>query len=146
MSALNSLGNANCVIDKDKRIMYTYSRNNNIVDPNYGSCKISCFDIPDIKMDTVYLNGGDIKESYFLNCSAIYMQGGCIEGGFLYIGQGYKDAGFIYLNVIDLEKKKLDMRIDLLGKNIRWEPEGCFYYNGKVMLSAGTNIWEFDLG
>ncbi len=143
MSVTNCLGNVNCVIDTVNRKMYTYSRNNDVLDPNYGFCKISCFDIPDLKEDIVYLEDIDIKESFMLDCSAIYMQGGCVENGFLYIPQGYASAGFILFNVIDLNKKKLVQQIDLLGNGIQWEPEGCFYYGGQVLVTAGTNIWRF---
>lgn len=145
MTSSNSLGNVNCVIDRVNRRMYTYSRNNNVVDSNYGICKISCFDIPDPKKETVYLSDNDIKESFMLNCSAVYMQGGCIENNFLYIPQGYASAGFIFFNVIDLNKKTLSSQFDLLGAGIQWEPEGCFFYDGNVMVTAGTNIWRFKI-
>ncbi len=142
MTAGNSLGNVNCAIDREKHLMYTYSRNNNKNDANYSICKISCFNIPDKGYDAVYLEDSDILHSYLIGCSAVNMQGGCIHDGILYIGQGYKNAGYIYLNVIDLEKNELLGRIDLLKQGVEWEPEGCFYYNNKLMIAADNNIWE----
>lgn len=142
MSESNCMGNVNCVIDHDSRQMYTYSRNNNILDSNYGICKISCFDIPVIDQEVIVMNDSDIKSSFMLNCNAINMQGGCINDGVLYIGQGYKSAGYIILNVIDLKRELLISQTDLLRIGVDWEPEGCFFYDGKVMISAGTSIWE----
>ena len=78
-----------------------------------------------------------------LDCSAVNMQCGCIVNGILYIGQGYKSAGYIYLNVVDLRRRQLLERIDLIERGVTWEPEGCFFYNGNLMIAEGTNIWEF---
>lgn len=145
MTYENSLGNVNCVIDCETKEMYTYSRNNNKGDTNFGVCKITSFSIPDFHRDTVMLEDSDILKSYMLECSAINMQGGCIKDGILYIGQGFSSAG-IYLNIIDLKKRKLIQRIDLLNDyGIKWEPEGCFYYNNNVMIAEGTNIWQIEL-
>ncbi|MBR3010311.1 MAG: hypothetical protein IKH91_05775 [Prevotella sp.] len=144
MTKENSLGNVNCAIDREKNLIYTYSRNNNKTDDNYGICKISCFNIPDKGYDIVYLEDSDILYSYMLNCSAVNMQGGCIHDGILYIGQGYKNAGYIFLNVVDLNKNELLGRIDLMKQGVEWEPEGCFYYNNHLMIAADNNIWEFS--
>lgn len=144
MTQDNSLGNVNCVIDSEKRLMYTYSRNNNKEEDNYGECKVSCFNIPPIGQNYVYLEDRDILSSFMLGCSAVNMQGGCIKDGVLYIGQGYKSAGYIYLNVVDLYNNSLLGRIDLLNQGVKWEPEGCFYYHGKVMIAADNNIWEIS--
>lgn len=142
MTAENSLGNVNCAIDIKNRLMYTYSRNNVKADTNYRECKVSCFEIPDFRKDVVYLDDDDIKSSFMLGCSALNMQGGCVKDGRLYIGQGYKSAGYIYLNVVDLKSEKLLERIDMLAKGVEWEPEGCFLYNGNIMMSTGSNIWQ----
>ena len=139
----NSLGNANCVIETETKSMYTYSRNNEKGQDNTGVCKITRFVIPEIYKDTVMLEDSDIQDSYMLDCSAVNMQGGCIEKSILYIGQGYKSAGYIYLNVVDLKRRQLLERIDLLERGITWEPEGCFFYKGNLMIAEGTNIWEF---
>ena len=72
----NSLGNANCVIDASSGTMYTYSRNNNTKEDNYGQCRITQFEIPDIHQKTVILNDGAILSSYAIDVSAIKMQGG----------------------------------------------------------------------
>ena len=89
MSRENSMGNVNCVIDPGSRRMYTYSRNNNPEDGNYLQCKISRFAIPDIHQREVVLEDTDIESSFMIDTKASNMQGGCIAGGRLYIGQGY---------------------------------------------------------
>lgn len=143
MSEENSLGNVNCAIDSNSRLMYTYSRNNDKSAENYRKCKISCFAIPDIHAEEVFLEDINIKSSFMLGCSAQNMQGGCVKDGKLFIGQGSKSAGYIYLNIVDLKEQKLLTRVDLLASGITWEPEGCFTYNGNIMVSTGKNIWEF---
>lgn len=143
MSIDNSMGNVNCVIDSENKLLYTYSRNNNEDDANYRMCKISCFNIPELAQTEVYLEDNDILNSFMLNYSAYNMQGGCIKDNILYIGQGYSSAGYIYLNVIDLEKQKSLMRVDLFDMGIRWEPEGVFWHENKLFISSNdTNIWE----
>ena len=145
MTADNSLGNVNCTIDTTYRKIYTYSRDNQVGNVNYGYCKISCFNVPSTGNDVIYFNDTDILSSFMLDCSAINMQGGCIHKGILYIGQGYANAGYIYLNVINLDKKILQSRIDLLERGISWEPEGCFIYMDNLMITSGSDIWAFHL-
>lgn len=60
--------------------------------------------------------------------------------GKLYIGQGYPNANYVYLNVVDLREERLVKRYDLLAKGVDWEPEGCFQYDGNVMLSYTGGI------
>lgn len=143
MTQDNSLGRINCAIDASNNIMYAYSYSTIESDPNRGKCRISLFNIPDIHEKEVYLNDEDIIDSYPLNYNGINSQGGCIKDDRLFIAQGYQSAGYIYLNVIDLKKKKLLKRIDLLHNGFSWEPEGCFIYNNNIMISTGTWIWEF---
>lgn len=140
MSKENSMGNVNCVIDAKTGWMYTYSRNNNSSDSNYGQCKISRFAIPDIHQRTVVLEDSDIETSFMIDAKATYMQGGCIADGRLYIGQGYPAKKIVYLNVVDLREERLVKRYDLLAAGADWEPEGCFYYDGSVMLAHTKGI------
>ena len=145
MTLDNSMGNVNCVIDQERELLYTYSRNNQKEDTNYGICKISCFHIPDIRQTDVYLEDSDLIESFMIDCSALNLQGGCIKDGILYVGQGYSSVGYIYLNVISLTERRLITRVDLFGKGIRWEPEGAFWYNGSLYISSNDrNIWEIS--
>lgn len=144
MSKSNSMGNVNTVIDRENKLLYTYSRNNSQNDTNYRQCKISCFSIPDIHQSEVYLEDTDIRNSYMLNISALYMQGACIEGDYLYIARGSKNVGYIDINIIDLNTQKIVKQLDLLSKGYRWEPEGCFFYDGHLMISSGNNIWKLD--
>ena len=138
----NDLGRVNSVIDASSNLMYTYSYNT-ITSGSKRHCRISCFSIPDIYQKEVVLNDEDIMDSFILNYYATNSQGGCIKDHILYISQGFQSIGYIYLNVIDLRAKKLIDRINLLHNGIYWEPEGCFAYEGNIMLSTGTNIWKF---
>ena len=147
MSQENSLGNANCTIDTSRKVMYVYSRNNNTDDDNYGLCKITEFAVPDVHQKQVVLEDSDILSSFMLDISAANMQGGCVKNGMLYIGQGVYSAGYIFLNVIDLEKQELVVRLDLIEEGVKWEPEGCFFYDGSVMLAhtgAICRVVKFD--
>ena len=144
LSDENSLGNANCVIDVSSRIMYVYSRNTNSKAENYGKCVVSRFDVPDLHQKTVILNDKDILSSFMVEANAVNMQGGCIQDGILYIGQGLPSAGYIYLNIIDLEKEELVKRVDLREYRVIWEPEGCFFYDGSVMLAYTSAICRID--
>ena len=141
-STENSLGNVNCAIDQEKHLMYTYSRNNDKSAKNYRECKISCFDIPNIYTEDVYLEDDDIKSSFMLGRTALYMQGGCVKNGILYIAQSFRIAGHVYIHIIDLKEQKLKDSIDLHDIGVTWEPEGCFAYNGYLMISTGKNIWQ----
>lgn len=144
MTKDNSLGNVNCVIDVNTGKMYTYSRNNSSADDNYLQCKISRFGIPDFRKQQVVLEDSDIEESFMIDTIAENMQGACIVDGFLYIGQGFPSVRYIYLNVVDLQQRKLVKRYDLLGSGIEWEPEGCFYYDGSIMLSHTGAICRIE--
>mgnify|MGYP006872994152 CR=1 FL=1 len=142
MSNENSLGNVNAVIDQEKGVLYTYSRNNNSLEETYGRCKVSSFDIPDITIKDVYLEDNDIRSSYMIDYNAFNMQGACIQDDILYIGQGYYSAGYIVLNVVDLNLQKQIRQMNLMKSGVLWEPEGCFFYNGCVMLSETSAIHE----
>ena len=144
MSKENSMGNVNCVIDSQTGKMYTYSRNNNLTDDNYNQCKISRFAIPDVHKQEVYLEDSDIEASFMINAEAVNMQGGCIVDGRLYIGQGYPLAKYVYLNVVDLSQEKLIKRYNLLDNGVDWEPQGCFYYDGSIMLSHEEGICRIE--
>lgn len=144
MSKENSMGNVNCVIDAKTGWMYTYSRNNNAGDANYEQCKISRFAIPDVHQREVFLEDSDIEHSFMIDVEAVNMQGGCIVNDRLYIGQGYPYVNYVYLNVVDLRKEKLVKRYDLLDRGVDWEPEGCFYYDGSVMLAHTDAICRIE--
>ena len=144
MSKENSMGNVNCVIDAETGWMYTYSRNNNSSDANYEQCKISRFAVPDVHQREVILEDSDIDHSFMIDAEAVNMQGGCIVNDRLYIGQGYPYVNHVYLNVVDLRKEKLVKRYDLLARGVDWEPEGCFYYDGSVMLAHTDAICRIE--
>lgn len=145
MTYENSLGNANCTIDSDNELMYIYSRNNNSLDDNFEQCKITQFAIPDVHEQVVSLENKDILSSFFIDVSALYMQGGCINNSRLYIGQGDPAAGFVYLNVVDLTRQELVGRYDLQESGFNWEPEGCFFYDGSIVLTHTRAICKIDI-
>lgn len=142
MTYENCLGNANCVIDSQKGILYTYSRNNNTVEDNYGQCKVSAFIIPSIETTTHYLEDKDILFSFMIGHEAINMQGGCVNNGILYIGRGFPSAGYVDLLLVDLEQQTLIRVFDLLNNGVSWEPEGCFFYAESVMLATSNCIFR----
>lgn len=142
MTYSNSLGNVNCVINRENRLMYTYSRNNRARDDNFGICKISAFRIPPFTQRVVYLEDEDIQDSFMIEQSAVNMQGGTILNGLLYIGQGFQSAGYINLLVVDLNQKKLIRRFDLMKKGVTWEPQGCFNLGESILLSGWRGIYE----
>lgn len=144
MTRDNSMGNVNCVIDAKKGTMYTYSRNNRSGDDNYLQCKISQFSIPDFKKQQVVLEDSDIETSFMIETSAENMQGACIVDDTLFIAQGYPSVKYVYLNVVNLQQQRLVKRYDLLGSGIDWEPEGCFYYDGSIMLSHTGGICRIE--
>lgn len=143
MTIENALGNANLVFDPEHQRMITYSRNNTSSDANYLKCRISTFDIPQLNQDTIYLDDSDIRDSYEIACSAMNMQGGAIYGNKLYIGQGYESCGYINIQVVDLDKRKLQITYDLLKMGVTWEPEGCIAYDDKLFIHASNTLWEF---
>lgn len=145
MTNNNALGNVNLVVDPENCQMFTYSRNNNKGISNSGKCKISCFDIPSIYSKEVYLEDDDVKWSFYPGCSAVNMQGGCINNGLLYIAQGYKKVGYIYLNIIDLNSRQQTGRLDLLNNGHTWEPEACFLYEGQLMLGGNKSIFVVSI-
>ena len=144
MTKDNSLGNVNCVIDVKRGKMFTYSRNNSSRDDNYLQCKISQFQIPDIEKKQVVLEDSDIEASFMIDAYAENMQGACIVDDNLYIAQGYPSAKYIYLNVVNLQQQRLAKRYDLLGSGVDWEPEGCFFYDGSIMLSHTDGICRIE--
>ena len=144
MTKENSLGNVNCVIDVKKGKMYTYSRNNRSGDDNYLQCKISQFSIPDFRKQQVVLEDSDIESSFMIDSFAENMQGACLVDDFIYIAQGYPSANYVYLNVVDLQQQRLVKRYDLLESGVDWEPVGCFFYDGSIMLSHTGAICRIE--
>ena len=141
----NCLNNANAVIDTDHHFIYTYSRNNNSAADNFRKCKISKFNLPkDIISGTIYLTNNDILDSFFINTSAINMQGGAYHDGQLYIGRGAPAVSYVNLYIIDLVNQKLCYTIDLLNNGYTWEPEGAYFYNNDLYFGASKRIFKFS--
>lgn len=135
----NALGSPWTVIDQENNCMYTYSRNNRGKAFNKGVCRITKFRIPAVgEASEVYLNDEDILDSYEVDFKAPQSQGACIYKGKMYIAQGVSPEKFIWLRIIDLEKKELIKTIGLKEAGFPKEPEGCFVYDGNLMLSTAS--------
>ncbi len=117
--------------------MYTYSRNNDTKSENYLRCRISYFKIPDVNITEVHLENKDIIDSFDINCSALYMQGACINDNVLYIGQGITEP---MLRIVDLNEKQLKVTYNLKEYDYGYEPEGCFWHEGNLYLSSSKHI------
>ena len=139
----NCLWNVNCIINSSDGLIYTYSHNHNKEDTDYLKCRITLFGIPDFHKEHVEFNSQDIISYFSADFEAGYMQGACIKDEIMYIGQGGPAVG-IYFNVIDLNKKELVKRFDLQQYGVNWEPEGCFFYDGSVMLSHSGGIMRIE--
>lgn len=140
MTKENALGNANMVIDQETGNVYTYSRNNVRKDANYNVCRITQWYIPKTLDKEVYLDESNVIDSYEIGCSAYAMQGACIHNGKLYIGQGFRNQG--KLRIVSLTERRLVETIDLVKLGYLLEPEGCFWYNGELLISSGVNIHQ----
>lgn len=143
MTDENALGNANVAFNIDNGQMVSYSRNNRKKSDNYLKCHITTFDIPSVGVDTVYLEDNDILDSYEIECSALNMQDGVIYKNKLYIGQGYESCGFIYLRVVDLNRRALQTTFDLLAMGVKWEPEGCTVYKDQLYMYGGRYLFTY---
>ncbi len=149
MTDKNAMGSPWTAIDTGSGCMYTYSRNNRNKAPNRGKCRLSKFKIPPFEgnRDSVFLNDADILEASDLGFSAGFSQGACIYHGMMYIAQGVPQKnGKVYLRVVDLEKGKLIRTYNLHASGFDEEPEGCFVYNGKLMVAtARKNIYQLEI-
>ena len=147
MNDINCLGNANVTFDVQKGWMWTYSRNKNDQASNNGQARFTRFAIPDLELETVTLEDSDIVEAFSDDFNMALAQGGFIHNGKLIILQGYASAGYINCHVVDLylEKKRVSW-IDMLSDGFRMEPEGAFWYDGKIHLTTATvNMYRIDL-
>ncbi len=147
MTDENAMGSPWTAIDPDHDFMYTYSRNNRNKAPNRGKCRLSRFGIPQVSESYVLLNDSDILESSDLKYNAPLSQGACIYRGMMYIAQGVPQKnGKVFLRVVDLEKGKLVRTYNLHSAGFNEEPEGCFIYDGKLMVATvRKNIYQIEI-
>lgn len=139
----NALGNVNAVIDTTSNKLITYSRNNNPNSPDYLKCRITEFDMPSLSQDTIRLENKDILNSYTIDCSAWYMQGAAIHDRKVFIAQGAPSQHNICIQVVDLDKKRLQQTYDLRKMNVGWEPEGCAFYRHSLYVYGERTLFEF---
>lgn len=146
MTDRNSMGNPNAVIDSDDEYLYTYSRNNRPKAPNFRQAVITKFHLPSIRdingkiQSEIFLTDSDILDSFNCEFNLLNAQGGFYRNGKIYIVQGHpsknEKLNYVYFREIDLRKKKLVKTVDMLNNGFRSEPEGCWYYNGSVMVGG----------
>lgn len=152
MTDQNSMGNPNAIIDINKGFIYTYSRNNRPKANNYLEAVVSKFLLPslyDSKGDIqkiVILHDNDILDSFNCGFSLLNAQGGFYRKGKIYFAQGYpsknEKLNYVLFREINLKKRKLTRTVDMLNNGFRAEPEGCWFYNGKVMVTdSGKNLY-----
>ena len=148
MTDENALGSPWTAIDTQRGYMYTYSRNNRKGADNQSICRISKFKIPKLThyAISVFLEDKDILESYEVDFNASLSQGACIFRNMMYIVQGVPQrTGKTYLRVIDLKRKKLVKTYHLHTIGFTEEPEGCFIYNNKLMITTiNRNIYQIN--
>lgn len=149
MSDKNALGSPWAAIDLDNDKIYTYSRNNRKRASNYMKCRISEFDLPKVGVSEpteVFLNDEDIADTYELDFNIGLAQGACIRDGMLYIAQGVPKKGNVYIRAIDLRDKLLKDSYNLKTAGLRDEPEGCFFWHDKLMISTiSKHIYEIKI-
>lgn len=135
MTDTNCLGNPNWTYDEDNDCIWVYSRNNNSAADNYRQVRFTRFAVPALGSD-VTLEDSDIVDAFSGDFSALNAQGGVINGGRLFIGQGGGTYGYTWLRVIDLYAQRRQVTfIDLLNTTgITDEPEGMFFYDGAIFI------------
>lgn len=148
MTDQNCMGNPCAVIDQKRGYIYTYSRNYNQEAPNYLNATFSKFKLPQLKTEEsgvhqVYLNDNDILDSFTCDFSSVNMQGAFFRKGKIYVMQGYPSKNpkmnFVYFRGIDVKRKKQVQFVDMLADGFKEEPEGCWFYKNKVMISTNGN-------
>ena len=145
MNDTNCLGRCNVVIDKQRNMMFTYSRNDRDGAENKGIGRITRFRIPAIfdsggnVVSEVYYEDTDIVDSYDPGIGSIgNNQGGDILNGKLFIARGGAGVGYTYLYCVDLIQKRLVAMMDMLKDGFNLEPEGVFFYNGNLHISTNS--------
>lgn len=147
MTDENCLGNPNVAFDVKAGYMWAYCRNENAEAANYRLAHFAKFAIPELTSPEVTLEDTDILEQFSDDWSMLYAQGGFIRNGKLVIMQGYANAGFINCRVIDLylEKRQVSW-LDLYKDGFRQEPEGVFWWDGKIMTNcASAYIYQLNM-
>lgn len=147
MNDVNCMGNPNAIIDVKRRMLYTYSRNNNLKSNNYLKAVVSSYKLPSLFtkgkiLENVFLTDTDLLNQSYYDFSLLNAQGGFYRKGVIYFAQGYPsnkpELNYVYFRGIDLKKASERMRIDLLKEGFCYEPEGCWYWKGHVWVSTDT--------
>lgn len=144
MTTANGLGYPNAAIDQDNNAMWIYSRNTNPSESTSGLATFTRFDTPAVSSPSVTLEESDIKDSFMEKWDIVNNQGAFVHKGKLYMSRGIGNASsHNEVNVIDLYDKRCRVsRIDMYNARA-FEPEGCFYFDGKIaMISSSGDIYQ----
>lgn len=137
-STKNNLYWTGIILDNNSNYMYIYG--------NMNGAQIAKIHLPDIRQPLVTLSDEDILEQFTLD-KFIHQQGANIKDGLLYIFDGVPAWGDTnYLRIIDLSGKKDIVKINIMEKGFKVEPEGTFFYNGELFCTTNNSgIYKFKL-
>lgn len=147
MSDVNCMGNPNAVIDINRNILYTYSRNNNSKVSNYLKAVVSSYKLPllfkmGIIQENVFLTDADLLNQFYYDFSLLNAQGGFYRKGTIYFAQGYPskkpELNYVYFRGLDSKKTSERVKLDMLKDGFRDEPEGCWFWKGQVWVSTDS--------
>ena len=142
MSAENALGNANFVLDSVSGFLYTYSRNNDSADANYGICRITKWPMPRLAQGNVTFTDADRLDTWETDTLAANMQGAAIGNHLLFIFRGGYNFGYTEIHVFDLVRHDRVALIDLRSDGFTLEPEGAFFWGNTLCTTTG-NLYRF---
>ncbi len=152
MTDENCMGLPSAVIDQEHDIIYTYSRNLRKGAPNYTGAVITKLLVPKLWnngkiQSVVHIKDNDRLDYFTCGFNLSGAQGGCYVNGKIYLTQGCPRKqpvnNFVYFRVIDTEKRKCIRMVDMLTEGFDTEPEGCWSYDGRIMLTNnGRNIYR----
>lgn len=155
MDDTNCLGNPNAVIDVKHGWMYVYSRNLNSKAKNFNKGKVTKFKLPKFRkkgriQTEVCLTMNDVKDSFDTGCSLNSAQAGIYWNNKIYLTMGYpakiKSLNFIKFREIDLKKRTCTHTIDMMANGFKWEPEGMWMYDSRIMVSTnGKRIFTLQI-
>lgn len=134
----NNLYWTGVILDNESKCMYIYGNSN--------GAQIAKLRIPDITHFSTTLSDNDILEQFTLN-KFTHQQGANIKDGLLYVFDGVPTWGDTnYLRITDLSGKKDIVKINIMEKGFKVEPEGTFFYNGELFCATNNSgIYKFKI-
>ena len=138
-------------IDKERHLLITENTDN--VTTHTATYK--SFDLPDPHSGDVDLSVANAVDSFDIDISNPYIvpdpvanasQGGCIIDAKLYQMFGFANRRG-WLQVINLRTHVTESTVNMTDIGLNFEPEGAFYYNGKLgaMFNGGSGRFIVEL-